>query len=151
MAMANSSNSALRNFSAACWQWKHAPSGSTGLPAMSFRAACRSASALRIHSAVTLFIKDLSQRHDRLHELIVQLEALADKVGSANQKIEGEGMIHGRANPHRLRVYVLRRHDDEHVNIAVDVRFAIGVRAEKDNLVRLKAFGDLPRHFGDGG
>jgi hypothetical protein len=39
---------------------------------------------------------------------------------------------------------IVRRHDDQQIDVALRVRLAVGIGAEQDDLVRVESFGNLP-------
>jgi hypothetical protein len=55
-----------------------------------------------------------------------------------------EQTLESRADPDRLIDHIVRRHDDQQIDVALRVRLAVGIGAEQDDLVRVEPFGNLP-------
>lgn len=139
-----SSSSAFKYFSAHCWQWKQTPSCRRFLALASSRAASRSASAFITHSAVNLFIQHFPSLDDFAQKRIAFLEPPLHRLGRPDVDIQRKRRVNRQADAHRLIKFIPGRHDDENIHIAVGMRLAIGMGTEKDDLLRLKPFRDLP-------
>lgn len=140
-----SCNNAFRYFSAACWQWKHARSRSGGSREARSFAPSQSSSALRTQRFVWRFIEHLALFDHFAQEPIPFLQAALDLVRGPHDQVEREGPLQRQTDANGLTDYVAGRHDDEQIHVALGVRRAIGIRAEKDDLLRLKPLGDLER------
>lgn len=62
---------------------------------------------------------------------------------SANLDVQWERSLDRQSDIVRLIELVATRHDHEDIDLAVGVRFAVGVRAEEDDLVRIEPLGDF--------
>jgi hypothetical protein len=102
----------------------------------------RSASALRTHSAVVFFIKDLAALYDFPQEPVAFLQAPLHVFGCANHDVNGKRRIKRFLDSEGLIDLVARGHDNQKIYIAVAIRLAVSVRAEKDDPVRLEVLGN---------
>src|SRR5438445_10129862 len=108
-------------------------------------AARRSCSALRTHCPVSLFIENFAPCHDFFEVPVTPTETVFQSLRCANDQIEGEPPIFdGLIDADSLLDLVPGRHHHKQVHIAIGIRRAAGIGTEKDNSVRMKAFGDLP-------
>jgi hypothetical protein len=57
--------------------------------------------------------------------------------------------VNGKTNPHGHIQLVPRGHNNEDIHIAIRVRLPVRMRAKQDDLVRLKALGNLARKAPD--
>src|SRR5262249_1927316 len=130
-------------------QWKHTRSCSGGFRPARSHAPAQSSSALRTHLAVWRFIKHLALFDHLAQEPVIIFQTPLDLFRGADVEVEREYPVERRADPDGLSDHVVRRHDDHQVNIALVVRRAISVGAEKDDLLWAEALGDLPREAPD--
>jgi hypothetical protein len=72
-------------------------------------------------------------------------------AGCPDNEVERERPFEGLANSNRLIGDVGRRHDHKQINVALAVRPAVRIRAEKDNSLGMELVGDLPGKAPDGG
>src|SRR5262245_30237167 len=93
MARPSSCRTALKYFSAACWQKKQTWSCRAARPAANFLAAVRSFLALRSHCLVRPFIEHLALGDDLAQEPISLVEPPAQVLRGAHDYIEWKGVV----------------------------------------------------------
>jgi hypothetical protein len=103
----------------------------------------KSASALSTHSAVVFFIQDFSLGHNLSQERITLRQAPGHVLGRANNQIERERRVKGLVDATGLIDLIPRWHDDKDVYVTVGVWRPVGIRAEENDLLGLKALGYL--------
>ena len=122
---------------------RRVPRSCNMLPLASLAAPFQSASTFHTHSRVALLIKDRSLRHDLGVERFAFLKPPAQVFWGPDDQIHGKGRRQLPRYFYSLIQLIACRHDDQQVHIAIGVRCSIRLGAEQDDLVRLKALGDL--------
>jgi hypothetical protein len=92
---------------------------------------------------VILFIEDLAPGRDLSQERFAFGETPLHAVRCSDDDVQRKRRIAFELDFYCLIELISRRHDHEDVDVTVGVRSAISMRAEQDDLVGLKAFGDL--------
>jgi len=129
----------------ACWQWKQISSVRRGFRLNRCRATRTSCSAFRSHCPVSLFIQHFAARHDVLEEAITPAKPCLERLGRADDQVEGEAAVIDRlVDAHRLLDLVPGLHDHQQIDIAIGRRHAPGIGAEQKDPIRAKAIGNLP-------
>lgn len=101
------------------------------------------------HARVALFIEDLALGHDLRVEGLPLGEPPRQALRGANNQVHGKWRVDSPPDTSGLVMLVARRHDDQNIDVAVRVRRALGMRAEKNDPVRLESLGDLPSEPAD--
>jgi hypothetical protein len=68
----------------------------------------------------------------------------AQPFWGTHDQIEWKRMVCAAPNPDGLIDFIRCGHHDENIDVAICMRFSVGMRAEEDDLLRMKAIGDLP-------
>jgi hypothetical protein len=87
-------------------------------------------------------MENLSLLDDFSQEPIVFAQATLDLLGRPNDQIERKGPLECSINPDGLVDHVVGWHDDQQIDVALDVRRAVSVGAEQEDLLRPEALGD---------
>jgi hypothetical protein len=97
------------------------------------------------------FIQHLTLLDDLAQEpiAIIFFQALFHLVRGADVDIERERTFESQFDADGLVNGIPRRHDDQQIDVALLVRLAVGVRAEEDDLDRVKPFGNLTSETAD--
>jgi hypothetical protein len=91
----------------------------------------------------------LAVGHDFCVKGLALFEPPLQVVGLADDDVEWKRRIDGEADSDRLVELVSARHDHQDIHIAVLVWRAVGIGPEQDDLVGLKALGDLASELPD--
>jgi hypothetical protein len=101
---------------------------------------------------VIFFIEHPSSIHNLTEKRITPAQPVRKSFGGADEKIQGKATLVNRLiDANGLLNLIARRHDHQQINVAIGRRIAVGVRAEKDDFVRMELPGDLPREPTDRG
>ena len=66
-----------------------------------------------------------------------------------NDEVQWKPAMDCQPNLHRLIQFIAAGHDNEDIDIAIGVRFAVGVRAEEDDFLGLEFFRRFARETAD--
>ncbi len=91
-------------------------------------------------------MRHLALAHDLTEEPIISLQPATYKFRSSDDQVQGERPRRQRhPDPYGLVDHVSGGHDHQEVDVAVRVGRAVGVRAEEDDLLRVKSLGNVAR------
>lgn len=113
-------------------------------------AARKSFSAFRTHSVVRRFIQHLAFRDNLLDEIISFGQPPGNVLQLSHDQVERKTSIHRQTDLHCLINFIAAWHDHQEVDVAVRVWPTVCMRAEQDDLLRLKPLGYFVGKAADG-